>query len=67
MIMASFLFMNRMTELQIKSMKVVTKAGQLACLSPEEESILERANGKIMLFHLYGALSFSSAKASIPC
>ena len=65
MIMASFLFMNRMTELQIKSMNVVNKAGQISYLSSEEDEIMARGNGKIMLFHLCGPLSFSSAKAMV--
>lgn len=65
MIMVSFLFMNRMTELQIKSMQAITKADQKTCLSSEEGVIIDRADGKIMLFHLCGPLSFSSAKAMI--
>ena len=65
MIMASFLFMNRMTELQIKSMEVITQPDKKTCLSTQEDDILDRANGKIMVFHLSGPLSFSSAKAMV--
>jgi len=65
MVMASFLFMKRMTELQIKNMNVVNKPEQIAFLSSEENEIIARGKGKIMLFHLCGALSFSSAKSMV--
>ena len=65
MIMASFLFMNRMTELQIRSMKVITEPSPKSCLSSEEDNIMGKAGGKIMLFHLCGPLSFTSAKAMV--
>ena len=65
MIMASFLFMNRMTELQIKSMKIITEPDKRSCLTPQEDEILGRANGRIMVFHLCGPMSFSSAKSMV--
>ncbi|MGB5259475.1 MAG: hypothetical protein WBO34_03010 [Gammaproteobacteria bacterium] len=34
-------------------------------LSEDENTILEEADGKIMLFHLSGPIRFSSAKAMV--
>lgn len=65
MVMASFLFMQRMTELQVKSMSTITQPGQQKFLSEEESKILASSNGKIMVFHLLGAMSFTSAKAMV--
>lgn len=63
MIIASFLFMQRMTEMQIENMRPITAPNAQVNLSAQENKILEQANNKIMLFHLSGPLSFSSAKA----
>jgi SulP family sulfate permease len=65
MVMASFLFMKRMTDLQIAGMTAITKRGEEVPLSEEENAILEAANGKILLFHLSGPMSFSSAKSMV--
>ena len=65
MVMASFLFMQRMTELQVKSMSTITQPEQQEYLSAEEGDILASANGQIMLFRLVGAMSFTSAKAMV--
>jgi SulP family sulfate permease len=63
MVMASFIFMKRMTDMQIANMKTVTGAGAELALSEQEAEIMEQAVGQIMLFHLSGPMSFSSAKA----
>ena len=63
MVMASFLFMKRMTDMQIANMKTITRPGQEIPLTEQETEIMEQANGQIMLFHLSGPMSFSSAKA----
>ena len=69
MVMASFLFMQRITDMQIASMKTVTKPGDGTVyersLSEQELEIMEQANGEIMLFHMRGPMSFSSAKAIV--
>jgi len=65
MIMASFLFMDRMTKLQIKSMATITQADPKYKFSPTEEEILDRSNGRIVIFSLSGPMSFSSAKAMV--
>ena len=65
MVMASFLFMLRMTEMQIKNISTITSSAEESPLSDEEKDILDQANGKILLFHLSGPMSFSSAKAMV--
>ncbi len=65
MIIASFLFMQRMTELQIKNMRPITRPGTEVPLNDEETEIMQQADGKILLFHLSGPMSFSSAKSLV--
>jgi SulP family sulfate permease len=69
MVMASFLFMQRITDMQIASMKAITKPGDSSiyerALTEQETEIMEQANGQIMLFHMRGAMSFSSAKSLV--
>ncbi len=63
MVMASFLFMKRMTDLQIQGMKAINSPEEAAELDREEQEILAAADGRIMVFSLSGPMSFSSAKA----
>ena len=65
MVMASFLFMQRMTEMQIKNISTITSSTDESPLSDQEKAILDEAGGKILLFHLSGPMSFSSAKAMV--
>ncbi|MCW8964679.1 MAG: SulP family inorganic anion transporter [Gammaproteobacteria bacterium] len=65
MVMASFLFMHRVTEMQIRNMRTATRPGEEIPLSDQEAEIMDKANGQIMLFHLSGAMSFSSAKSMV--
>ncbi len=69
MVMASFLFMQRITEMQIASMKAVRMPGDDSqyerALSSAETEIMNQADGKIVLFHMSGPMSFSSAKALV--
>jgi SulP family sulfate permease len=65
MVMASFLFMKRMTDMQISNISTITSSAEESPLSEEEKNILDQANGKILLFHLSGPMSFSSAKAMV--
>lgn len=65
MVMASFLFMQRITELQIKNMRPITEPVEGINLSENEAEILKNADGKILLFHLSGPMSFSAAKALV--
>ncbi len=69
MVMASFLFMKRITDMQIASMKTITTPGDSSAyeraLSTQEADIMKQANGQIMLFHMSGPMSFSSAKSLV--
>ncbi len=69
MVMASFLFMKRITDMQIASMKTITSPGDNTAyertLSAHESKIMKQANGQIMLFHMSGPMSFSSAKSLV--
>jgi SulP family sulfate permease len=69
MVMASFLFMQRMTELQIKNTRAITHpdedAAQEISLTPQETEIIKQADGQILLFHMSGPMSFSSAKSIV--
>jgi sulfate permease, SulP family len=67
MIIASFLFMQRMTNMQIECMRPITKPIHEVSLSDDENQILEQADNQILLFHLSGPMSFSSAKALSRC
>lgn len=62
MIIASFVFMKRTTDLQIASMRLVSRAEDEAPLSDGERALIQAAGGRLLLFHLSGAISFSSAK-----
>ncbi|MCK4743731.1 MAG: SulP family inorganic anion transporter [Sulfuriflexus sp.] len=63
MIMASFLLMQRITTLQMKSTTTATSADDIKHLSEEEAAILNDADGRILYFHIKGPMSFSAAKS----
>lgn len=65
MVMASFLFMHRMTQLQINSIKTISSSLGAHHLNETEAELVDKAEGKIMLFHLSGPMSFSSAKSVV--
>ncbi len=62
MVMASFLFMQRMATLQIDSMTVMTSADDVAHLNDEESALLDTADGRVLYFHISGPMSFTAAK-----
>lgn len=64
-IMASFLFMQRMVNLQLDAMTVITKPDKESPLNEEEQQIMEQAKGRILLYHLGGPLSFGAAKGMV--
>jgi len=59
---ASLILVNRMSDLQSKSIKIITQPDDETPLSNEETEILKQANGRILLYHLSGPLSFGAAK-----
>ncbi|MFC1769551.1 SulP family inorganic anion transporter [Nitrospirota bacterium] len=62
MIVASFLFLNRMAQYQLKSIKIFTDPDDETPLGEEEQEILKSARGRILVYHLSGPLSFGAAK-----
>lgn len=62
MIMASFVFMQRMVALQLESITAITEPHEEAPLSAEESQILADAKGRILLYHISGPMSFGAAK-----
>ena len=62
MVMASFIFMQRMANLQMDSITASKKPEELP-LNAEEQTIMDTAEGRIMLFHISGPMGFSAAKA----
>lgn len=64
-IMANFLFMQRMVNLQLESMKIITSPGEEVPLSDLEKQIMQKANDRILLYHLGGPLSFGAAKGMV--
>ena len=63
MVMASFLFMHRITQLQLDGITASNEPHELP-LSSEEASIMLQANNLILLFHISGPMSFSAAKGT---
>jgi SulP family sulfate permease len=61
-VMASVLFVARMADAQVSSARFAFGADQLEDLDAEETEILQQANGRIVLFHVEGPLSFGSAR-----
>lgn len=64
MIMSAFLFMQRMADLQLSSITAITLPQEESPLSNEEAKILEQADGRILLFHISGPMSFGAAKST---
>jgi SulP family sulfate permease len=64
-IMASFLFMQRMVNLQLENMKILTSPSEELPLSDDEKQIMQQANGRILLYQLGGPLSFGAAKGMV--
>lgn len=62
---ANLLTLKRLSDLQAKEVQAVTDPNDnhKLRLSLEEQNILNRAKGRILLFHLGGPMSFGAAKA----
>jgi SulP family sulfate permease len=60
--MASVLFVKRMADVQMQSARIGSAPAHLGNLSKQEAEILEQADGRIVIFHVEGPLSFGSAK-----
>ncbi|MCP4128808.1 MAG: SulP family inorganic anion transporter [Gammaproteobacteria bacterium] len=65
MVMASFVFMQRMVDLQLDSVTAITDPHEESPLSEEESQILEDGKGRILLYHISGPMSFGAAKSMV--
>ncbi len=62
LILASLFFVKRMADLELANLHIITNPATSNPLVPAEASILEQANGRILLIHVDGPMSFGSAK-----
>ena len=62
---ASLILVKRMSDLQSKSIKILTEPDDELPLSKEESELLQQASGRILLYHLSGPLSFGAAKGMV--
>ena len=60
---ANILTIARLDELQSESVKAITDADDQIVMTPEEQQVLDLANGRMLLFHLSGPMIFGVAKA----
>ena len=64
MVMASFLFMQRMSDLQLEGITASKGGTDELPLNTEEQAIMADTEGRILLFHISGPMSFSAAKGT---
>jgi len=65
MVIASMLFLKRMTDLQVQSITAVNEPTDAVSLTEHENAILREAQGKILLYHVNGPLSFGAARGMV--
>ncbi|MEC4890791.1 MAG: SulP family inorganic anion transporter [Nitrospira sp.] len=62
LVLASLLFVKRMADLELMNLRVITDSAAESPLSEEEALVLGRHEGRIILIHIDGPMSFGSAK-----
>ena len=65
MVMAAMIFMKRMSDLQHESAVAVNLPTEESTLNEHEKSILNEAQGRILLYYMEGPLSFGAAKGMV--
>lgn len=65
MMMASFLFLKRQSDLQLSNIKIIHNSDKDESLTEEEAALMKAANGNILLFHIDGPMSFGAAKEMV--
>lgn len=65
MVMASMIFMKRMSDLQQESAVAVNLPTEESPLNDHEKAILTEAEGRILLYYMEGPLSFGAAKGMV--
>jgi sulfate permease, SulP family len=61
-VLASLLFVKRMSDLQLANIKAITGETDDHPLNEKETEALKGANGRVILYHLSGPFSFGAAK-----
>lgn len=64
-VLASVMFVKRMAELELESLRVITGSSKETPLSLEEQRIMNRNPDRLILIHVNGPMSFGSAKDMI--
>ena len=64
-VLASVMFVKRMADLELESLRVITGSSQETPLSQEEQRILDRNADRLIMIHVNGPMSFGSAKDMI--
>jgi sulfate permease, SulP family len=60
---ANILTIDRLSELQAQEVKTISDADDAIVLNDEEKKLLDRANGRVLLFYLSGPMIFGVSKA----
>ncbi len=60
---ANILTIERLSDLRSEKVRAITYNDEQIDLNPEEQQLLERANGRVLLFYLSGPMIFGVAKA----
>ncbi|MBD2629082.1 bicarbonate transporter BicA [Trichormus variabilis] len=60
---ANILTIERLSSMQSETVKAISDADDAIDLTPEEKSLLDEANGRVLLFYLSGAMIFGVSKA----
>lgn len=61
-VVASLLFVKRMADLELANLRLVADGSHETPLNAEENAVLERNKGRIVLIHVDGPMSFGSAR-----
>ena len=61
-VLASVMFVKRMADLELDSLRIITGSEPETPLSLEEQRILERNKDRLVMIHVNGPMSFGSAK-----
>lgn len=65
MVMASMVFLKRMSDLTLEGITAISEPTDESPLSDDENVILKEAEGRILLYHMEGPLSFGAAKGMV--
>jgi SulP family sulfate permease len=60
---ANILTIDRLSRLQSEQVKTITDFDDDVAMSPEDKSLMDQANGRVLVFHLNGPMIFGVARA----